>query len=113
MHCLNSHEAYNCLSKIIYGDIAATNISYGNKFEIIVLNPSLGWLVDELNKERTAAGGQDQLLGVSLLFEYSDLQGPGFTLVYGQTFMQWYGAKLNAIDSTKPMLRHRAYEYVN
>jgi hypothetical protein len=79
------------------------NLNYGSSLPPFFAPRPIGftdgqarrWLVDEFNKERTAANTQDPRLGASLLFDYSDPRGPDFTLVYGQTFTQRYGATPN------------------
>jgi tetratricopeptide (TPR) repeat protein len=79
------------------------NLNYGSSLPPFFAPRPIGftdgqarrWLVDEFNKERTAAGGQDPRLGASLLFDFSDPRGPEFTLVYGQTFRQRYGTAAN------------------
>jgi tetratricopeptide (TPR) repeat protein len=79
------------------------NLNYGSSLPPFFAPRPIGftdgqarrWLVDEFNKERTAANTQDPRLGTSLLFDYSDPRGPEFTLVYGQTFRQRYGTTPN------------------
>lgn len=49
------------------------------------------WLVGEFEKENTALGTRDPRLAVTLLFDSTDVRGPQFTMVYGQTFASRYG----------------------
>ncbi|MCE7064952.1 RagB/SusD family nutrient uptake outer membrane protein [Dyadobacter sp. CY326] len=49
------------------------------------------WLVGEFQRENTALGTRDPRLAVSLLFDSTDVRGPQFTQVYGQTFASRYG----------------------
>ena len=49
------------------------------------------WLVGEFEKENTATGARDPRLPVTLLFDSTDVRGPQFTMVYGQTFASRYG----------------------
>jgi starch-binding outer membrane protein, SusD/RagB family len=50
------------------------------------------WLVNEFLVENTTLGQRDPRLAASLLFDYTDPAGPDFTMIYGQTFTQRYGA---------------------
>jgi hypothetical protein len=49
------------------------------------------WLVGEFEKEKTAAGARDPRLAATLLFDSTDVRGPQFTQIYGQTFASRYG----------------------
>ncbi|MGA0557917.1 RagB/SusD family nutrient uptake outer membrane protein [Larkinella sp. VNQ87] len=48
------------------------------------------WVVREFN-ERTTTGARDPRLEASFLFDSTDVRGPAFTQIYGQTFLQRYG----------------------
>jgi starch-binding outer membrane protein, SusD/RagB family len=72
------------------------NSNYGNSLPQFFAPPPIGWsdgeanrwLVREYNKERTATGDRDPRLPASLLFDSTDVRGPAFTRIYGQTFNQ-------------------------
>ncbi|MCF2446690.1 RagB/SusD family nutrient uptake outer membrane protein [Dyadobacter sp. CY345] len=49
------------------------------------------WLVGEFKEENTALNTQDPRLAATLLFDSTDVRGPEFTIVYGQTFASRYG----------------------
>jgi hypothetical protein len=49
------------------------------------------WLIGEFEKEKTAAGARDPRLAHSFIFDSTDVRGPAFTMVYGQTFASRYG----------------------
>jgi hypothetical protein len=49
------------------------------------------WVVNEFHKERTATNQRDPRLGYTFLFDSTDVRGPAYTQVYGQTFQQRYG----------------------
>jgi hypothetical protein len=44
------------------------------------------WVVHEFLKENTAAGTRDPRLESTALYDSTDVRGPNFTLLYGQTF---------------------------
>ncbi len=44
------------------------------------------WVVHEFLKENATGGGRDPRLGVTALYDSTDVRGPDFTLVYGSTF---------------------------
>jgi len=50
------------------------------------------WIVDAFEAERTVDNKRDPRAGVSFLYDYADERGPAFTMVYGQTWQQRYGA---------------------
>ncbi|WP_210463197.1 MULTISPECIES: RagB/SusD family nutrient uptake outer membrane protein [Rufibacter] len=80
-------------------DPRADNLNYGQSLAKFMSPPGVGWsdvearrwVVDEFN-ERTTTGARDPRLAASFLFDYTDERGPAFTMVYGQTFAQRYGA---------------------
>ncbi|MBC7889013.1 MAG: RagB/SusD family nutrient uptake outer membrane protein [Ferruginibacter sp.] len=45
------------------------------------------WAVHEFLKENTTTGGRDPRLAITALYDSTDERGPGFTLVYGATFV--------------------------
>ncbi|MBC3787870.1 RagB/SusD family nutrient uptake outer membrane protein [Spirosoma utsteinense] len=49
------------------------------------------WVTREFN-ERTTTGARDPRLEASFLFDSTDVRGPAFSPIYGQTFLQRYGA---------------------
>jgi hypothetical protein len=49
------------------------------------------WVVDEFNLEATALGGRDPRLDATFLFDSTNVLGPDFTMIYGQTFTSRYG----------------------
>lgn len=49
------------------------------------------WLIGEFEKENAASGARDPRLAATLLFDSTDVRGPQFTMVYGQTFASRYG----------------------
>ena len=44
------------------------------------------WVVNEMEIEKTANGDRDPRLAASFIFDSTDVRGPDFTMVYGQTF---------------------------
>lgn len=48
------------------------------------------WVTREFN-ERTTTGARDPRLEASFLYDSTDVRGPAFTQIYGQTFLQRYG----------------------
>lgn len=57
------------------------------------------WLVGEFEKEKTATGARDPRLAATLLFDSTDVRGPRFTMVYGQTFASRYGTNTGESSS--------------
>lgn len=49
------------------------------------------WLINEFETEKTATGARDPRLAASFIFDSTDVRGPQFTMVYGQTFASRYG----------------------
>ncbi|HZH95753.1 MAG TPA: RagB/SusD family nutrient uptake outer membrane protein [Flavisolibacter sp.] len=60
------------------------------------------WVVNEFHQERTALGGRDPRLDATFLFDSTDVRGPNFTMIYGQTHASRYG---NGDDSRKVWYR--------
>ncbi|RRB09354.1 RagB/SusD family nutrient uptake outer membrane protein [Larkinella rosea] len=48
------------------------------------------WVTREFN-ESTTTGARDPRLAASFLYDSTDVRGPAFTQIYGQTFLQRYG----------------------
>jgi hypothetical protein len=75
------------------------NLNYGSSIPPFFAPRPIGftdgqahrWLVNEFEKEKTAGGGRDPRLDVTLLFDSTDVRGPNFTMIYGQTFTSRYG----------------------
>ncbi|WDF53983.1 RagB/SusD family nutrient uptake outer membrane protein [Mucilaginibacter sp. KACC 22063] len=80
------------------------NLNYGSSIPPFFAPRPIGftdgqarrWLVTEFEKEKTAAGARDPRLGASLLFDSTDVRGPQFTMIYGQTFASRYGSTPNS-----------------
>lgn len=49
------------------------------------------WVVDEFHKERTALNTRDPRLEWTFLYDSTDVRGPNFTMIYGQTHASRYG----------------------
>jgi tetratricopeptide (TPR) repeat protein len=49
------------------------------------------WVVHEFLKEKTTAGERDPRLEATFLYDSTDVRGPQFTMIYGETFAQRYG----------------------
>jgi hypothetical protein len=49
------------------------------------------WVVNEFHKEKTITGQRDPRLAVSLFYDSTDVRGPDFTNVYGETFTKRFG----------------------
>ena len=75
------------------------NLNYGSSIPPFFAPKPVGftdgqarrWLVTEFEKEKTASGARDPRLAASLLFDSTDVRGPNFTMIYGQTFTSRYG----------------------
>ncbi|HTI09248.1 MAG TPA: RagB/SusD family nutrient uptake outer membrane protein [Puia sp.] len=50
------------------------------------------WPIAEFLKENTATGARDPRLGISLVYDSTDVRGPDYTMVYGQTWKQRYNS---------------------
>jgi hypothetical protein len=81
-------------------DPRTDNLNYGTSIAQFFGPPQVGWsdgeaqrwVVDEFMNEATASGDRDPRLAASFLFDFTDEDGPGETMIYGQTFTQRYGA---------------------
>jgi hypothetical protein len=49
------------------------------------------WVIYEFLKETTTSGERDPRLEASFLFDSTDVRGPAYTMIYGETFEQRYG----------------------
>jgi starch-binding outer membrane protein, SusD/RagB family len=54
------------------------------------------WVVDTFNLEKTALGERDPRVGVTFLFDSTDVRGPQFTMIYGTTHAARYGTSGDA-----------------
>jgi hypothetical protein len=59
-------------------------------------------VVNEFHQEKTATGGRDPRLDATFLFDSTDVRGPNFTLIYGETHASRYG---NGGDARKVWYR--------
>jgi hypothetical protein len=77
------------------------NLNYGSSLPPFFAPPQLGfsdgearrWPIAEFNKEKTTGGGRDPRLAVTYLYDSTDVRGPNFTQIYGQTFAARYGTE--------------------
>jgi tetratricopeptide (TPR) repeat protein len=60
------------------------------------------WVVIEFRKEKTALGGRDPRVDATFLYDSTNVLGPNFSLIYGQTHTSRYG---NGGDSQKVWYR--------
>ena len=60
------------------------------------------WVVHEFLQERTTTNQRDPRLDVTFLYDSTDVRGPNFTMIYGQTFASRYG---NGPDSRRVWYR--------
>jgi hypothetical protein len=78
---------------------AEDNLNYGSSIPPFFAPPQIGytdgearrWPVGELEKEKTVSGDRDPRLPVTFLFDSTDVRGPNYTQIYGQTFASRYG----------------------
>jgi len=78
---------------------AEDNLNYGSSIPPFFAPPQLGftdgeahrWPIAEFEKEKTVSGQRDPRLAVTFLFDSTDVRGPQFTQIYGQTFASRYG----------------------
>ena len=77
----------------------ADNLNFGSSLPPFFAPPQLGftdgearrWPIAEFEKEKTTSGARDPRLAVTYLFDSTDVRGPNFTQIYGQTFASRYG----------------------
>jgi hypothetical protein len=80
-------------------DPRADNLNYGTSIAQFFAPPGVGWsdgeahrwVVHQFLKEPTATGQRDPRLEATFLYDSTDVRGPEFTQIYGQTFAQRYG----------------------
>jgi starch-binding outer membrane protein, SusD/RagB family len=81
-------------------DVQTPDHNYGTSIAQFLAPRGIGWsdmqarrwVVDEFLEERTESGGRDPRLAATFLFNFTDERGPEFTMVYGETFAERYGA---------------------
>lgn len=75
------------------------NLNYGSSIPPFFAPRPIGftdgqarrWPIAEFEKEKTTAGGRDPRLAATYLFDSTDVRGPNYTIIYGQTFASRYG----------------------
>lgn len=78
---------------------AEDDLNYGSSIPPFFAPPQLGytdgearrWPIAEFEKEKTTTGGRDPRLPITFLFDSTDVRGPQFTQIYGQSFASRYG----------------------
>lgn len=81
-------------------DTATPNHNYGTSIGQFYGPPGIGWadaeglrwVVDEFEKEQTTDGNRDPRLPITFLYDYTNENGPDYTMVYGMTFAARYGS---------------------
>lgn len=82
-------------------DVLTPNHNYGSSIAQFFGPSQIGWSDGEANrwvtreflKEQTVDGERDPRLEASFLYDSTDVRGPEFTMIYGQTFAQRYGVE--------------------
>jgi hypothetical protein len=80
-------------------DVATPQHNYGSSLAQFLAPRGIGWsdgqahrwVVHEFQKEPTVTGQRDPRLPATFIFDSTDVRGPDFTMVYGQTFTERYG----------------------
>jgi len=79
-------------------DTETPNQNYGTSLAQFFGPSGIGWSDGEAQRwptrefyEKTTTGARDPRLEASFLFDSTDVRGPDFTMIYGQTFTQRYG----------------------
>ena len=79
-------------------DTETPNHNYGTSVGQFFGPSGIGWSDGEANRwlvgefyDKTTTGTRDPRLEASLLYDSTDVRGPAFTQIYGQTFRQRYG----------------------
>lgn len=75
------------------------NLNYGSSLPPFFAPRPIGftdgqarrWPVAEFEVEKTTTGARDPRLATTFLFDSTDVRGPNFSLIYGQTFASRYG----------------------
>lgn len=86
---------------------AEDNLNYGSSLPPFFAPPQLGftdgearrWPIAEFEKEKTVGGQRDPRLATTFLFDSTDVRGPQFTQIYGQTFASRYGTSNVSTDN--------------
>lgn len=80
-------------------DSQTPNQNYGTSLSQFFGPSGIGWSDGEAQRwvtreftEKTTTGARDPRLEASFLYDSTDVRGPAFTAIYGQTFLQRYGA---------------------
>lgn len=81
-------------------------LNYGSSIPPFNAPPDIGfrttefnrWVIWEFLEEETTSTSRDPRLDASFLYDSTDVRGPDFTIVYGQTWTQRYGSNVNARD---------------
>jgi starch-binding outer membrane protein, SusD/RagB family len=98
-------------SEFTDNDVQTPNHNYGSPLPQFIGPLFVGfsdlefhrWVIREFHKEKTLAGTRDPRLSASFIYDSTDVRGPQFTQVYGQTFAQRYGT--SGFNSTRAWLR--------
>jgi starch-binding outer membrane protein, SusD/RagB family len=85
-------------------DISDIPHNHGSSIAQFLAPPQIGfsdgeahrWVVREFNRERTTGGARDPRVDASFLFDSTDVRGPNFSRVYGQTFSQRFAGPPNS-----------------
>jgi hypothetical protein len=80
-------------------DVATANHNYGTSIAQFYAPRGIGWsdaqahrwVVHEFQREETVEEERDPRLAATFIFDSTDVRGPEFTDVYGQSFAQRYG----------------------
>jgi hypothetical protein len=80
-------------------DPRTDNLNYGTSIAQFFGPSGIGWsdgeaqrwVVREFLREKTVSAMRDPRLEASFLFDSTDVKGPDFSMIYGQTFTQRYG----------------------
>lgn len=82
-------------------DVATVNHNYGTSIAQFFGPSGIGWSDGEANRwvtreflnENTVDDERDPRLAASFLYDSTDVRGPDFTMIYGQTFTQRFGTE--------------------
>ncbi len=80
-------------------DVATPQQNYGSSIAQFLAPRGIGWsdaqanrwVIRQFLKEKTPAGERDPRLAASFIYDSTDVRGPNFTMVYGETFTKRYG----------------------
>lgn len=86
-------------------DIQTSNHNYGTSIAQFFGPSGIGWSDGEANRwvtreflnEQTEGGDRDPRLEASFLYDSTDVRGPDFSMIYGQTFTQRFGTENNRV----------------